>query len=444
MRALVRGNTMVLVILSITGSLIAGAAFGPVRAQSQLVDRVVAVVEDHAILQSDVDNAVAQYLLQTGASSATDEERAQLAEEALKELINNKLVVAKADELGISVSFSEVENAVDRAIDENRRAIGGEEAFRRQLEAENLTIDSLKKLYREQIQNRMLVERVIAGQIDRSEILITDEELMATYEEKKSLLPVRPAVVHLATIFIGLDSSVGAREAAKNVIDDLHRRVLAGEDFGELAKEFSEDPSAETGGKLGKLKLSDLSNRAFADAAAELEVGDVSEPVLTPYGFHIIKVTGKDDLSGEVELSHILVRITAEERDIDDVFEVANDVHDRLVAGAPFDSTAIKYSTDTNTASKGGDLGWLKADDLPEFFQDVLLGMTPDEFSPVLREPSGFRIVKLLEREDARPYEFDEVRDELTELIEQEKMASMYDVYLESLRSEFYVEVRDK
>ena len=133
MRALVRGNTMVLVILSIAGSLIACAAFGPVRAQSQLVDGVVAVVEDHAILQSDVDNAVAQYLLQTGASSVTDAERANLAKEALKELINNKLVVAKADELGISVSFSEVVNAVDRAIDENRKAIGGEEAFRRQL-----------------------------------------------------------------------------------------------------------------------------------------------------------------------------------------------------------------------------------------------------------------------------------------------------------------------
>ena len=443
MRALVRGNTMALAILSIAGCLIAGAAFGPVRAQGVLVDRVVAIVEDHAILQSDVDNAVAQYLLQTGASNATDEERANLAEDALKELINNKLVVAKADELGITVSFSEVENAVDSAIDDNRKAMGGEEAFRRQLEAENLTIDSLKKLYREQIQNRMLVERVIAGQIDRSEILITDEELMATYEEKKSLLPARPAVVHLATIFMGLDSSVGAREAARNNIDDLHRRVLAGEDFGELAKEYSEDPSAETGGKLGKLKLSDLSNRAFADAASELGVGDVSDPVLTPYGFHLIKVTGKDDLSGEVELSHILVRITAEERDIDDVFEAANDVHAQLVAGAPFDSMAVKYSTDTNTASQGGDLGWLKADDLPEFFRDVLLGMVPGEFSPVLREPSGFRIVKLLEREDARPYEFDEVRDELTKLIEQEKMASMYDVYLETLRSEFYVEVRD-
>ncbi len=289
----------------------------------------------------------------------------------------------------------------------------------------------------------MLVERVLAGQIDRSAIEITDEELLAAYEEKKALLPPRPAVVHLATIFIGLDSSTSARIAARDVIDGLNRRILAGEDFAELAKEYSEDPSAETGGSLGKLKLSDLSNRAFADAAAELGVGEVSEPVLTPYGFHLIKVTGKDAITEEVELSHILIRIKAGDEDVDDVFKAANDVHAELVAGAPFDSTAIKYSTDTNTASQGGDLGWLKAEDLPEFFQDVLRGMTDGEISPVLREPSGFRIVKLIEREASRPYEFEEVRDELRQLLEQEKMTSMYDVYLEELKTEFYVEVRD-
>ena len=413
------------------------------QGQQQLVDRVVAVVEDEAILQSDIDRAVAQYLLTTGATNPTEEQRRELSQEALDELINNKLVVVKAAELGISVSFTEVEDAVDRAIDENRRAMGGEDAFRRQLEAENLTMDSLRKLYREQIQNRMLVERVLAGQIDRSAIEISDDELMAAYEDKKAQLPARPAVVHLATIFIGLDSSVGARNAAKDQIDEIYKRVLAGEDFGELAKEFSEDPSAESGGRLGKLKLSDLSNRAFADAAAELEVGEVSDPVLTPYGYHLILVTGKDESTGEVELSHILIRIKAGDTDIDTVFKTANDVHALLVAGEPFDSMAVKYSTDTNTASEGGDLGWLRAEDLPEFFQDVLKGMSPGEISPVLREPSGFRIVKLLEREAARPYDFEEVKDELGKLLEQEKMSSMYDEYLGSLRDEFYVEVLD-
>lgn len=443
MRALAPLKAKVPVIFLVALCVIAGAFSSHVRAQNQLVDRVVAVVEDEVILQSDVDRAVAQYLLQTGTANPTEEQRKQIAEEALKELISNKLVVVKAAELGITVSFSEVESAVDRTLEENRKAMGGEEAFRRQLEAENLTIDSLKKLYREQIQNRMLVERVLAGQIDRSAIQITDEELMAAYQEKKSQLPSRPAVVHLATIFIGLDSSTSARVAARDVIDGIHRRILAGEDFAVLAKEYSEDPSAETGGKLGKLKLSDLSNRAFADAAAGLEVGDVSDPVLTPYGFHIIQVTGKDDVTDEVELSHILIRIKAGDEDVDDVFKAANDVHARLVAGAPFDSMAVRYSTDTNTASQGGDLGWLKAQDLPEFFQDVLRGMTDGEISPVLREPSGFRIVKLIEREQARPYEFEEVRNELRQLLEQEKMTSLYDVYLEGLKTEFYVEVRD-
>jgi peptidyl-prolyl cis-trans isomerase SurA len=436
--------TVALAILAAVWALAAAEFPTNARAQQQIVDRVVAVVEDDAILQSDVDRAVAQYLLQTGATNPTQEQREELAKEALNELINNKLVVVKASELGISVSFSEVEDAVDRAIEENKQAMGGEEAFRRQLEAENLTMDSLRRLYREQIQNRMLVERVLAGQIDRSEIQISDEELRTAYEEKKSQLPTRPAVVHLATIFVGLDSSAGARDAAKAQIDEIHRRILAGEDFGELAKEFSEDPSAEAGGKLGKLKLSDLSNRAFADAAAALEVGEVSDPVLTPYGYHIIQVNGKDESTGEVDLSHILVRIKAGDTDIDDVFKLANEVHDKLVAGEPFDSMAVKYSTDTNTASQGGDLGWLRAEDLPEFFQDVLKEMSPGEISPVLREPSGFRIVKLLEREQARPYDFEEVRDELQNLLEQEKMASMYDGYLETLRGEFYVEVRDR
>ena len=129
-------NTKALAILFIMGCLIGCAVLGPAWAQQgQLVDGVVAVVEDEAILQSDVDRAVAQYLLQSGATNPTDSERAELAKDALKELISNKLVVARAAELGITVSFSEVEAAVDRTIEENRKAIGGEEAFRRQLEA---------------------------------------------------------------------------------------------------------------------------------------------------------------------------------------------------------------------------------------------------------------------------------------------------------------------
>lgn len=411
-------------------------------AQGELVDRVVAVVEDDAIFQSDVDQAVRQVLFQKGAAGVGAAERSAIEKQVIDELIKNKLVIAKANRLGISVSFAEVEKAVDRAIEENKKVMGSEQAFNRQLEAEGLTLDSLKKLYREQIHNRMLVERVIAREIDRSTVDVSEDELKRAYEEKKSGLSERPAVVHLATIFVGLESSAPAREKAKALIDEIHRRVLAGEDFASLARELSEDPSAEAGGNLGMLKLSDLGNRVFADAASKLAVGEVSEPVLTPFGYHLINVTAADSTKGEVEIRHILIRVKAEDRDIEKVYQAAQDIHRRLSEGAPFDSTAVRYSTDAASAGSGGDLGWLRESELPEFFRDVLRDMKPGEFSPVLREPSGFRIVKLLERDGARAYNFEEVREELARVLEQEKLETLYDDYLGKLRNEFYVEER--
>jgi peptidyl-prolyl cis-trans isomerase SurA len=412
------------------------------RAQGELVDRVVAVVEDDAIYQSDVEQGIRQILFQQGKTSVSESERPALEKQVLGELIKNKLVIAKANRLGISVSFTEVEKAVDRAIEENKKTLGSEQAFNRQLEAEGLTLESLRKLYREQIHNDMLVRQVISREIDRSSVKVTDEELKKAYEERKGSLPERPAVVHLATIFIGVESSTAAQEKAKTRIDEIYKRILAGEDFGELAKQYSEDPSASAGGSLGTIKLSDLGNRAFADAAAKLKVGEVSEPVLTPFGYHLINVTAADSTTGEVAIRHILIRVKAEDQDVEDVYKRAQEVHRMLEEGAPFDSTAVRYSTDEASAASGGDLGWLRVNELPEFFQDVLRDMKPGDYSPVLREPSGFRIVKVLEREDARPYTFEEVREELSRVLQDDKLEKLYNDYLEKLRDEFYVEER--
>jgi peptidyl-prolyl cis-trans isomerase SurA len=249
-------------------------------------------------------------------------------------------------------------------------------------------------------------------------------------------------VVHLATIYLGLESSETARQAALKDIKAVQERILNGEDFGEVAREVSEDPSAEAGGNLGKLKLEDLGNAEFSKAADALTIGEVSEPVLTPFGYHLIQVVGRDRQTGEVELRHILVRIKPADNDIESVFELATEIHRRIMDGEPFDSMAVRYSTDQETASKGGDLGWLRVAELPDFFQEVLRDLTPGQVSQVLREPTGFRIVKLLESEEARPYTYDEVRDELRKIVEQEKLAETYDVYMRELRSEFYVEVR--
>jgi peptidyl-prolyl cis-trans isomerase SurA len=338
-----------------------------VRAEQVVVDSIVAVVEDDAIFRSEINQTVKQIILQQGMTDLLPSERSALENQVLEDLINSRLIIAKAGRLGLEVSFSAIEEMVEETIAENRRTLGGEQAFNKALEAEGLTLPELKRFIRQQIRNRMLVERVLASEIDRSKVQVTEEDLRELYEARRATLPLRPAVVHLRTIYISLESSQTARAQAKARIDSLYDRVSAGEDFAELAQEYSEDPSGKNGGALGTLKLADLSDRAFAQTAGELSVGEFSEPVLTSYGYHLIKVTGMDTVTAEVDLSHILVRVKTGDDDVQEVFQWANMVHALLVAGAPFDSTAMRYSDDTATASSGGDLGWLRVADLPVF-----------------------------------------------------------------------------
>jgi peptidyl-prolyl cis-trans isomerase SurA len=407
----------------------------------QLIDRIVAVVEDEAIFESDVDQAVRQYFFQKGKTDVTPSERDEVFREALENLINDKLVIAQAGRLGIDVPFADVEAQVNRAIDENMKQLGGQAGFERQLAAEGLTIDDLKRLYRTQIKNRMLVERVLQKDMARTRGEVSDEELLKFYEENRARLPQRPEVVHLKTIFIGFESSSSATGAARQKIDALRVRIAGGEDFVAVAKAESEDPSAALGGDLGFLKPQDLREPAFAAAAGALGIGELSQPVLTSYGYHLIRVTEKREDTGEVHLWHILVRAQPSDQDIEEVFASANKIYEDLRAGAPFDSLAARYNTDP-AAGKDGDLGWVRVGELPQFFQDVLVDLKPGDISQVLRESTGFRIVKLMERDEARPYAFAEIKEDLKRLYDQDKFGSNYDAYVADLRKKFAVDIR--
>jgi peptidyl-prolyl cis-trans isomerase SurA len=296
-------------------------------------------------------------------------------------------------------------------------------------------------MYRVQIKNRMLVERVLRKDMARERAEPTEAELRALFEEHKSELPRRPEVAHLQTIFIGFETSTGASSVSRAKIEALRVRIIEGEDFGEVAKKESEDPSAPLGGDLGFLRPQDLREPAFANAVGSLKVGEVSQSVMTVYGYHLIQVTDQRPATGEVRVRHILVRAQPNDSDIDEVFKSANVVYDELKGGASFDSLATRYNTDP-AAGKNGDLGWVRVGELPQFFQDVLKDMKPGEISQVLRESAGFRIVKLVQRENARPYEFAEVQEDLKRLYESERFGKNYDAYLAELRKRFHVDIR--
>jgi peptidyl-prolyl cis-trans isomerase SurA len=287
----------------------------------------------------------------------------------------------------------------------------------------------------------MLVERVLRREMARERPEPTDAELQALFEERKAELPTRPEVAHLQTIFLGFDTSSGASRETRAKCEALRARIVAGEDFAEVAKKESEDPSAALGGDLGFVRPKDLREPAFANAVGSLKVGELSQPVLTVYGYHLIQVTDERKESGEVRVRHILVRAQPSDADLDEVFKTANFIRDEIQRGESFDSLATRYNTDP-AAGQNGDLGWVRVGELPQFFQDVLKDMQAGDISQVLRESSGFRIVKLVQREAARPYEFVEVKEELKRLYEQERFSKNYESYVAELRKQFQVEVR--
>ena len=413
----------------------------PLRAEVELIDRVVALVDDEAIFQSDVETAVRQYMFQRGTTTIDPAERETLFREALQSLIDDRLVIAQAGRLGIDVPFSDVEAQVNKTLEENRKALGGDAEFERQLAAEGLTLEDLKKLYRTQIRNRMLVERVLQKDMQRARGEVTEEELRAFYERNRDKIPPRPEVVHLKTIFIGFETSSRAMSASHEKAAAIRLRIINGEDFVEIAKTESEDPSGALGGDLGWVRPQDLREPAFAKAVEAMDIGQLSEPILTVYGYHIIELTDKRPQSGEVRIRHILVRSSPSEQDIQEVFASANTIYEEVKAGAPFDSLAARYNTDP-AADQFGDLGWLRVSELPQFFRDVLTNMNPGDVSQVLRESSGFRIVKLIEREAERPYEFVEVIDDLTRLYDQDRFGNTYQAYIDELRKKFNVDIR--
>ncbi len=428
-----------LIIIILTLLYAGPAAMG----QKEFVDGVIAVVEDEAVFYGDLDQMVKQYMMQRGAQQISPADRRILEKQALEDLINNKLIVLQAGKLGIKVPYSEVEKNVANALEENKKLMGGEDAFKRQLELEGLSLQELENLYREQMRERMLIERVLASEIDKSKINVSEQELNRTYETRKNDLARRPEVVRLATILFAFKSSLAAEDEARNRIEKIRSDIAGGLDFTKAAKKFSEDPSAQMGGDLGFMKLEDIQDHNFITAARDIKPGEVSPPVRTSFGYHLIKMVEKSPNGSEAHIQHILIRVKPGEKDIEAVFSRARAVHDSLLAGAEFDSMAVRYSDETSSASSGGDLGWIKVADLPDFFRDVLKELKINDISPVLRESAGFRIVRLLGREEEREYTFNEVKDELRRNLEQEKMRALYDDYIKDLRKKHYVDIRN-
>lgn len=284
------------------------------------VDRVVAVVNDDVILQTELEKAGGEYFERIRMKAPAGEVESAIEKargEVLSSLIDNMIVKQKAAELGITVEEAEIDNAIAQILSDNNATL---EEFRKELDKVNVSMQD----YRDNLRNQILQSRLVGQQV-RSRIVIVEEDIREYYEKEYTQEKGESGYYILQIGFnwknlVTLDGV--SQEEAREKAEAIRARVLAGESFGELARSYSDFPSATDGGNLGLIKKDEMA-AYMRDAILSMHPGDISPIIETGSTFQFFKLLSsrEGDLvvkapyeSVKVEIRDILYRQEMEEK----------------------------------------------------------------------------------------------------------------------------------
>lgn len=258
---------------------------GKTKAQGELINRIAAVVNDEIVLQDEVEEASAPLIARLPATLDPQERqrRAQLLRhEVLQTLVADKLLDQQVKLLKIEVTAKEVDKLV-----EDLRTRNGltKEQFVQALMAQGMNLEE----YRDGMRKQLLKMKIINLKV-RSKVKVSDQDVKSLYQKERAAADsdVRVRVRHM--VFLVPEGAEPATvQQALEKAQQAESRARSGEDFAELAQKLSEGPSAKNGGDLGFFRRDEMVN-AFAKAAFALEKEQISKPVRTPFGWHVIKL----------------------------------------------------------------------------------------------------------------------------------------------------------
>jgi len=252
-----------------------------IAAQAETINKFVAVVNDEVITQQDIDQLLGVLYAQYSQEFKGDEllqKMEDIKKDILNQIIEDKLVLSRAKELGIKITESEINERLDYI----KKGFPSDEEFYKALETQGVTIANLKDRYRDQIMMKKLVDYEV-----RSKISVLPSEISDYYEKYKDQF--READKYrVKNILIKAKDEVSS-ELVKVEIEDVFNKLKEGGDFDDLAKQFSQGPNAEKGGDMGYIEQGQMLEE-LDKAIFKLKPGEFSEPVKSEIGYHIFKV----------------------------------------------------------------------------------------------------------------------------------------------------------
>jgi peptidyl-prolyl cis-trans isomerase SurA len=409
-------------------------------AQGDLVDRVVAVVGDSIILDSDIKEQIERRRA-FGETIPTDPEAlSDLQRQELDGLINELLILQAAKRDSILIAPEDIQSQVNAAVAEQERRFGGRPGFEEALRREGLSLEQYRRTVERGL-SRATLQRQYMGRVqqDRRPPPVSDAEVRAFFEERAAELGTRPATIEFEQLVIIPRASEEARRAAREEAEAVRQRVLSGEDFTQLARRHSADPGTrERGGELGWFRRGRMVPE-FDRVAFSLRTGEISPVVETSFGFHVIRV---DRIRGaERQARHILIRPEITAADEAATAERAVDAAQALRAGASLDGLRREIQHDP---SEQGRIGPIPQDSLPAPYNTQLRNAAPGQIVGPFRIPGpteAHAVVQVVAVAPEGRYTVDdqELRDQIRRYLQQEKLM---DEVIGELRRRTYIDIR--
>jgi len=420
-----------------------GGAAAPAGADREIVDRVVALVDDESILLSDVLREMNLVRMQRDLGEMSEAEQEQLFRQVLDGMVDDQLLVAQAKLKGYEVGEQELNDSVNREIKTIKERLGGEEAYQRELQRQGFSEAEVRDMHRDQRRKQILASRVIQSEL-RPRVSITSDQVRQFYDTQRDSVPAEllrtPARVRLADILV-IPRNEEQAAAARTKMDQALERLRGGEDFAKVATEMSEWPTARNGGSLGKFRYGDFESDAFDEAVSKLQPGQTSAVIETKFGLMVIKLESRE---GDIMTArHIVIKMEPDENARVSALERALDLRRRALAGESFEALAKEYSDDPLTRDKGGvvDDEW-EIEGLRPEFRSAVDSLGVGEISNVLSTTNGFYILKILQRTDSKETSFEEIREPLHRYLEQRELEKLFKTYVRELRQKFFVDIK--
>jgi peptidyl-prolyl cis-trans isomerase SurA len=408
---------------------------GSFLAHAEPLDRIVAIVEDDVILEHELQSEMTAIVQRMVANKAQMPPEQILRKQVLEKMIVDKLQKLMAEKAGITVSEDQLNSSAADIAQRNNMNL---EQFRAELQKQGMSYKAFLDNMRDEIAINQLRGRDIGGRIK-----VTDQEV-EHYLETQGKVGDDTIQYHLGHILIAVKEGASSDEIqqAQREATELVAKLRGGADFAQAAISHSDDANALKGGDLGWRTASTLPT-IFSEGVSQMHSGDVSEPIRSASGFHIIKMLENKGLDNHIitktKVRHILIK-TNELIDDAEAQKRLFGLKARVMDGDDFAALARAHSDDKGSALKGGSLDWVSPGDLVKPFEEAMNKLDIKQLSDPIQSQFGWHLIQVLDRENkdnSVEYRKNLVRDALRK----RKIEEETELWIRRLRDEAYVEI---